>query len=54
MSTLNLEVTAALTAGRLAHLVTINPEGSPQASVVWVGVEDAERVGGVGPWTENS
>jgi PPOX class probable F420-dependent enzyme len=37
-------VTRALTAGRLAHLVTVNPDGSPQVSVVWVGVEDDEIV----------
>jgi PPOX class probable F420-dependent enzyme len=37
-------VRAALTAGRFAHLVTINPDGSPQISVVWTGVEDDEVV----------
>ena len=38
------EVRDALTAGHLAHFVTINPDGSPQASLVWVGVEDGEIV----------
>lgn len=28
----------------LGHLVTINPDGSPQVSVVWVGVEGSELV----------
>jgi PPOX class probable F420-dependent enzyme len=28
----------------LGHLVTINADGSPQVSVVWVGVEDDELV----------
>lgn len=28
----------------LGHLVTINADGSPQVSVVWVGVEDGELV----------
>ncbi|GAA0933428.1 PPOX class F420-dependent oxidoreductase [Kribbella koreensis] len=28
----------------LAHLVTINPDGSPQVSVVWVGVDGDEIV----------
>lgn len=37
-------VRAALTAGNLAHLVTMNPDGSPQVSVVWVGVQDDEIV----------
>lgn len=40
------EVEAALTAGHLAHLVTINPDGSPQASIIWVGVEGDEIVSG--------
>ena len=45
MSTLlTPEVVAALTAGHLAHLVTINPDGSPQTSIIWVGVEDDEIV----------
>jgi PPOX class probable F420-dependent enzyme len=37
---------AAVTAGHLAHLVTINADGSPQVSIVWVGVEDGELVSG--------
>ena len=28
----------------LGHLVTVNPDGSPQVSVVWVGVEGDELV----------
>lgn len=31
-----------LTSGRLAHLVTINPDGSPQLSCVWTEVADDE------------
>jgi PPOX class probable F420-dependent enzyme len=38
------EVRAAITAGRLAHLATIDPDGSPQVSIVWVGLEDDELV----------
>jgi PPOX class probable F420-dependent enzyme len=33
-----------LQSGRLAHLVTINPDGSPQISIVWVGVDGDEIV----------
>ena len=34
----------------LGHLVTVNPDGSPQVSVVWVGIEDDELVvGSIGP-----
>jgi len=35
---------AALTAGRLAHLVTVNSDASPQVSIVWVGVEGDDVV----------
>lgn len=44
MSALNPQAKTALTAGRLAHLVTVNPDGAPQISVVWVGVEGDEIV----------
>ena len=30
--------------GPLAHLTTLNPNGSPQVTVVWVGIEDEEFV----------
>jgi PPOX class probable F420-dependent enzyme len=33
-----------LTSGKLAHLVTINADGSPQISIVWVGLEGDEVV----------
>ena len=32
--------------GALAHLVTLNVDGSPQVSCVWMGVEDDELVAG--------
>lgn len=31
---------------RLAHLVTLNPDGSPQVTCVWVGLEGDEIVSG--------
>jgi PPOX class probable F420-dependent enzyme len=34
----------ALTAGSLAHLVTVNPDGSPQMSLVWIGLDDDDIV----------
>lgn len=37
-------VTAFLATSPLGHLVTLNPDGSPQVSVVWVGVEEGELV----------
>lgn len=35
-----------LESSRLAHMVTLNPDGSPQVSCVWVGVEGDEIVSG--------
>jgi PPOX class probable F420-dependent enzyme len=32
--------------GALAHLVTINPDGSPQVTCVWVGIDGDELVSG--------
>jgi PPOX class probable F420-dependent enzyme len=45
-SILTQQVRDLLTSGRLAHLVTINPDGSPQMSVVWVGLDGDEIVSG--------
>ncbi len=33
-----------LESGALAHLVTINPDGSPQVAIIWVGLEGDEIV----------
>jgi PPOX class probable F420-dependent enzyme len=38
------EALAVLESDGLAHLVTLDPDGSPQVSCVWVGVEDGEIV----------
>jgi PPOX class probable F420-dependent enzyme len=46
MAALTDDVRRALTAGRLGHLVTINPDGSPQVSVVWIGLDGEEIVAG--------
>jgi PPOX class probable F420-dependent enzyme len=41
---LNDAVRQALTAGHLAHLVTLNKDGSPQVSLVWVSLDGDEIV----------
>jgi PPOX class probable F420-dependent enzyme len=41
---LNDTVRQALTSGHNAHLVTLNPDGSPQVSLVWVGLDADEIV----------
>ena len=38
------DVRRVVESGRLAHLVTINPDGSPQVTCVWTGVEADEIV----------
>jgi PPOX class probable F420-dependent enzyme len=40
------EAREVLESDRLAHLVTLNPDGSPQVTCVWVGVEGDEIVSG--------
>lgn len=42
--TIPAAVRALIEEGRLAHLVTLEPDGSPQVTGVWVGVEDDEIV----------
>jgi PPOX class probable F420-dependent enzyme len=41
---LNDAARALISSGALAHLVTINPDGSPQVTVVWVGLDGDELV----------
>lgn len=43
---LNEEARRALSAGHLGHLVTVDPDGSPQVSAVWIGLEGDEIVAG--------
>ncbi len=45
------EITSLIATGPYAHLTTLNADGSPQVSVVWVGIEDDEFVcGHMGVW----
>jgi PPOX class probable F420-dependent enzyme len=37
---------AVLESGALAHLVTLEPDGSPQVTLVWVGLDGDEIVAG--------
>ncbi|MDQ4082092.1 MAG: PPOX class F420-dependent oxidoreductase [Actinomycetota bacterium] len=46
MATLPPSARALVESDALAHLVTINPDGSPQVTCVWVGLEDDELVSG--------
>jgi PPOX class probable F420-dependent enzyme len=44
MSVIPESARAVLESDALAHLVTLNPDGSPQVSIVWVGLEDDDIV----------
>lgn len=51
MITLPDSARAVLTGPNLAHVVTIDPDGAPQVSCVWVGVDGDEVVfGSLGPF----
>jgi len=59
---LNAAARELIASGPLAHLVTINRDGSPQLSVIWVGLDGDElvsghhiavtKIGGIGHWAE--
>ena len=44
MASLPESARAVLESAALAHLVTLNPDGSPQVTVVWVGLDGDEIV----------
>ena len=48
---LNDAARALLTSGKLAHCATVNADGTPQMSVMWVGVDGDEIVSAhMGAW----
>jgi hypothetical protein len=47
-------VRQALTSGHLAHLVTLNQDGSPQVTIVWIGLDGDEIVCAHLPTIKNS
>lgn len=46
MPRLNTAARELIASGSLAHLVTLNRDGSPQVSVIWVGLDGDELVSG--------
>ena len=46
MSSLLESIRELIESGPLAHLVTLNPDGSPQVTIVWIGIEGDEIVSG--------
>ena len=50
MSPLPAELRDLIRSGPLAHLSTINPDGSPQVTVVWIGLDGDDPVSGHMSW----
>ena len=46
MSTIPAALRTLIESGPLAHLSTINPDGSPQVSVIWIGLDGDDIVSG--------
>jgi len=53
MSALPQELRDLIESGPMAHLSTINPDGAPQVSVIWIGLDGADLVSGhMGRWVK--
>ena len=50
MTALPHELRALIEAGPLAHLATINADGTPQVSVIWIGLDGDDVVSGHLNW----
>lgn len=50
MSGLPRELRELVTSGPMAHLTTINADGSPQVSVIWIGLDGDDLVSGHMTW----
>ncbi|WP_298327453.1 PPOX class F420-dependent oxidoreductase [Haloactinopolyspora sp.] len=50
MSALPTALRDLIAAGPMAHLSTINPDGSPQVSVIWIGLDGDDLVSGHLSW----
>ena len=46
MADLHPQARKLIESDRLAHMVTLNPDGSPQVSCIWVGLDGDEIVSG--------
>ena len=46
MSSLSRELRELIESGPMAHLSTINPDGSPQVTVIWIGLDGDDVVSG--------
>jgi PPOX class probable F420-dependent enzyme len=46
VTVLGQELRELIEVGPMAHLATINPDGSPQVTVIWIGLDGADVVSG--------
>ena len=46
MSSLPRELRELIASGPMVHLSTINPDGSPQVTVIWIGLDSDDLVSG--------
>jgi PPOX class probable F420-dependent enzyme len=44
------ELRSLIASGPMAHLTTVNPDGSPQVTVIWIGLDGDELVSGHMNW----
>jgi PPOX class probable F420-dependent enzyme len=53
MTALSADVREVINSSRVAHLVTLSPEGRPQVSCIWVGLDGDEIVAAsLGKWAK--
>jgi PPOX class probable F420-dependent enzyme len=50
MSGLSRELRELIASGPMAHLSTVNPDGSPQVTVIWIGLDGDDLVSGHMSW----
>jgi PPOX class probable F420-dependent enzyme len=50
MSSLSPELRDLIQSGPMAHLSTINPDGSPQVTVIWIGLDGDDPVSAHMAW----
>ena len=50
MSGLPGELRSLIASGPMAHLATVNPDGSPQVTVIWIGLDGDDLVSGHMNW----
>lgn len=50
MTPVPVELRDLITSGPMTHLSTINPDGSPQVTVIWIGLDGDDLISGHMTW----